>query len=591
MRIGTLYARSANAYRSRKIIRCFVALTTCLAGAANMLSAIFPRPNLDMLLGAWPLDVHHGIHKLIILIGFFIVMLSYGLVRGKRGAWRVAVVLLSLSAVLHTLTGGQILATLATEGLVALLVTCSSCFQAKSNPPSVRRGAVALFVGLGIVLLYTFYGVIALYDQFESMTDRVGIEEVLIRLLTNKHLHLIPGTQAFVFGHAIPLLCLSVALYGIVMILRPVAVALFPTEQHRQSVHSLTRLYGRNSISYFVLEPGKSYFFTASGKSVVGYVLEGNVAVVAGDPVGPEEEMLSAIQEFVAFCQEQDWKVVFWQIRDVVVDLYHKAGLHVLKIGEDAIISTGTFSLTGKAMANVRTSAKRAEKEGVRVVFWRGPVQDSSQLAQMEEISRRWLARKGGAEMGFSIGRFDAHGDDEQMYALAVDETNRVHAFVTFVPIYGRNGWGLDLMRRAEQAAPGTMELLLARSIEQLGKEGADIVSLGLAPLSDANCTDHTFLETSMDFLTQHLGNPRKNRSLFNFKKKFQPCWESRYLVYSNTLTLPKVGWALYRAHQRDVTVLKALYRALRDWRIAHEAAYNGMVSSAGNSASGTLSH
>jgi phosphatidylglycerol lysyltransferase len=207
----------------------------------------------------------------------------------------------------------------------------------------------------------------------------------------------------------------------------------------------------------------------------------------------------------------------------------------------------------------------------------------------MENISRSWLARKGGGEMGFSMGRFDARGDDEQLYALAIDKANRVHAFVTFVPIYGRNGWGLDLMRRAEQAASGTMERLLSCSIEYLGREGADIVSLGLAPLSDVNCAEHTFLGTSIDFLTRRFGNPAKDRSLFNFKNKFRPRWESRYLVYSSTLTLPKVGWALYCAHQRDVSLHSALFRALKERRVGQKAAYRGIIASAANSVSGTL--
>ena len=167
--------------------------------------------------------------------------------------------------------------------------------------------------------------------------------------------------------------------------------------------------------------------------------------------------------------------------------------------------------------------------------------------------------------MGFSMGHFDPYGDDEQIYALAVDGNNKLHAFVTFVPIYGRNGWALDLMRRAEQATPGTMELLLARSIEYFKKEGSDIVSLGLAPLSNVHHTDETFVRTSIDFLTHHFGNPDKNRSLFTFKKKFQPQWESRYLVYSHTLTLPTVGWALYRAHQQEVSLLRTCIRFLRE--------------------------
>ena len=590
MQTKILYAEEAHVYRLRKIVRLIIVLATGLTGLANMLFVILPRPDWGMMLGAWPLDALHGLYKLTVVVGFFLLMLSYGLARGKRGAWRVAIVLLLLSAFLHILSGGQVLPTIGTGALLALLAVCARCFQAKSDPPSVRRGSVALVVGLGIALFYTMYGLFALYDQLEAPVDRIGIEAIFLRMITNAQLHLTPGTQAFVFGRAVPLLCLSAVIYGIVMILRPVSKALFPTEQQQEAVAALTRRYGENSISYFALEPGKSYFFSASGKSVISYVLEGNVAVVAGDPIGPQEELLSAIQQFMAFCQEQDWTVVFWQVRDAHVDLYRAAKLHVLKIGEDAIVTTRSFTLAGKAMANVRSSAKRAEKEGVRVVFWHGLVRDIDQLTQMEQISRSWLARKGGAEMGFSMGRFDPYCDDEQVYALAVDKTNRVHAFVTFVPIYGRNGWGLDLMRRADQAAPGTMERLLASSVEHLGMAGTAIVSLGLAPMSDVNCAHHTFLDTSIDFLTQHFGNPAKNRSLFNFKKKFQPRWESRYLVYSNTLTLPKVGWALYRAHQRDVSLLTALHRALKEWCVEHKAGRRRLVGTVGQSVSGTLS-
>lgn len=585
----TFYANKASMYRARRVIRLILALAIALTGIANMLFVIIPRIDWSMLLGAWPVDMHHGLFKLTVVIGFFLLMLTRGLARGKRGAWRVASILLLMSTLIHILSGGQVLPTAGTGALVLLFIACSRCFQARSDPPSVRRGSVALIVGLGVVFLYTVYGLFTLYDQFEAPIDRIGIGAFLNRIFAHTHLYLTPGTQAFVFGRAVPLLCLSVVIYGIVMVLRPVAAVIFPTEQQQEAVVSLARHYGKNSISYFALEVGKAYFFSSSGKTVISYVLEGNVAVVAGDPIGPEEELLAAIREFLAYCQEQDWRVVFWQVRDVTLDLYRAAGLHMLKIGEDAIVNTRTFTLAGKAMANVRASAKRAEKEGLRVVFWRGQVRDIDQLAQMEQISRSWLARKGGSEMGFSMGRFDPCGDSEQVYALAVDPENRVHAFVTFIPIYGRNGWGLDLMRRAEYAAPGTMERLLAGSIEHLGNEGADIVSLGLAPLSDVNCASHTFIGDSIDFLTQHFGNPTRNRSLFNFKKKFQPCWESRYLIYSGTLSLPKVGWALYRAHQHDVTLLKELHRVLKEWCAQHKAARRALASSPVHSVSGTL--
>ncbi|MDQ6660813.1 MAG: phosphatidylglycerol lysyltransferase domain-containing protein [Chloroflexota bacterium] len=557
----------------RNRIRSISGLVTGLVGLTNMLTIILPRPNWDMLLGEWSVDTYYGMHKLLVVIGFFLVMLSYGVMRGKRQAWVATVILLLLSGFLYMLSRGQLFVTALTVVLVLLLIAFARHFQARSDPPTIRRGYISLLAGLGIVVLYTIGGFFVLYDQFESLIDRFGSAEVLLQLFTNSYLLQLPhGTQAFFFGHALPILCLSAVLYGIVLILRPVAVALLPNDQERQTAAAFTRMYGTNTISYFAVEAGKSFFFSNSGKSFISYVLEGNVAVVAGDPIGPEEEMLSVISQFISFCHEQDWTIVFWQVRDVYTELYRQAGMHLLKIGEDPVITTDTFTLVGKAMANVRTSARHAEKVGLHVVFYRGQVQDAKQLAQMKQISHTWLASKGGSEMGFSMGRFDVHGDDEQVYALAVDVDNNVYGFVSFVPIYGRKGWGIDLMRRTASVPTGTMELLIVRSIEHLKAGGSEIVSLGLAPLSNIKHSDETFLEYGIDFLSNFVGDLSKKASLCNFKKKFQPGWESRYLVYSSTLKLPKASWALYRAHQRDTSVYSITYRALNKWRaVRHE--------------------
>lgn len=568
MQNKTLPAEATKPPQFRNGIRSILGLMTGLTGLANMLTVILPRPNWDVLLGEWPVDTHYGVHKLLVVVGFFLVMLTYGMMRGKRQAWVATAILLLLSAFLYMLSRGPVFATALIAALVLLLIVFARHFHARSNPPTIRRGYISLLAGLGIVTLYSIGGLFVLYDQFESLIDRFGPVEVLLRLLTNSHpLPLTYGTQAFFFGHVLPILCLCAVFYGIALLLRPVAAVLLPNEQEQEAAFALTRTYGTNTISYFALEVGKSFFFSASGKSYISYVLEGDVAVVAGDPIGPEEEMLPVISQFMSYCHKQDWTTVFWQVRDLYTELYRQAGMHLLKIGEDPVINIDTFTLAGKAMANVRTSTRHAEKSGLHVVFYRGLVQDAEQLAQMEQISRAWLASKGGSEMGFSMGRFDAHGDDEQVYALAVDGDNNVYGFVSFVPIYGRKGWGIDLMRRTTRVPVGTMELIIVRSMEYLKAGGAEIVSLGLAPMSNINHSDETFLEYGIDFLSNFVGDLSKKASLCNFKKKFQPGWESRYLVYSNTLRLPKAGWALYRAHQRDVSIYSMMYRALQKWR------------------------
>jgi phosphatidylglycerol lysyltransferase len=553
---------------ARATIRRLLALITCLVGIADMLSAIMPRLQWNILPGAWPLTIHREhAQTLTVVVGFFLIMLSYGLARGKNQAWRITLLLLLLSVWLHILRGGSILATLIAVGLIALLISLSSFFQAKSDPPAVWRGYTALILGLGVVTFDAIVGFLTLYNDFEPLIDRFGLDGALLRILTQTHLrHWLHDTPAIFFGRALPVLCISAIVYGMVQLFRPVAAVLLPNREKRNQASKQVHLYGTNSISYFALDSDKSYFFSESGKTVISYVLEGSTAVVAGDPIGPDDERIAIMQQFITFCNEQDWTIVFWQVRDEFKPLYQAAGLHILKIGEDAVIDVQNFTLKGGTMANVRTSAKRAEKDGLRVVFYHGQVTDLSQCIQMEQISRTWLASKGGSEMGFSMGHFDPLGDLEQLTALAIDNDNKVHAFVTFVPIYGRHGWGLDLMRRATQPAPGTMELLLARSLEYMKSSGIEMASLGLAPLSNVNDEEVTFLSNSIDLLTGRFGNMAQSQSLFNFKKKFHPTWESRYLVYSHTLGLPKIGWALYHAHQRDASLLGTLTNTLNDW-------------------------
>ena len=50
-----------------------------------------------------------------------------------------------------------------------------------------------------------------------------------------------------------------------------------------------------------------------------------------------------------------------------------------------------------------------------------------------------------------------------------------------------------------------------------------------------------------MNFATDRLGLFETRHTLFDFKQKFQPTWESRYVITSATLALPKVALAILR--------------------------------------------
>lgn len=319
----------------------------------------------------------------------------------------------------------------------------------------------------------------------------------------------------------------------------------------RQAALSLISMYGYNSLASFALDSQKRLFFSSTGRAFISYVLQSEVVLVLGDPIGPVQELPLVLAEFLAFWRARHKPIAFWQVREELLDLYRSHKLHALKIGEDAIIDAQNFTLKGSKIANVRTSARRAEKSAMHVIFYKGTVIPASHCEQMARISHTWLTRKGGCEMGFSMGRFEPGNEPEQFTALAFDPHGTLHAFLTFIPIYGRNGWSLDLLRRDEQATPGSMELLIVRSLEYFKEHGNTTVSLGLAPLNNNNQCPTSLLDRFCSILLQHSSKFQHFQTLTTFKQKFQPSWENRYLVFSHQLSLPQIGLALNAVHQQ----------------------------------------
>ena len=203
---------------------------------------------------------------------------------------------------------------------------------------------------------------------------------------------------------------------------------------------------------------------------------------------------------------------------------------------------------------------------GDQADFSRGAVSEAIFPRCFAALVRNLLQRPEGVDPAMDFCRGNHLLAAPVSIRIQRHELNEAHDHATFA---GEGSEGLLLIafreffwRACGDGRKGSDEVeirLAQRSIEYFKKEGSDIVSLGLAPLSNVHHTDETFVRTSIDFLTHHFGNPDKNRSLFTFKKKFQPQWESRYLVYSHTLTLPTVGWALYRA-----VIALAAYRRRR---------------------------
>ena len=88
------------------------------------------------------------------------------------------------------------------------------------------------------------------------------------------------------------------------------------------------------------------------------------------------------------------------------------------------------------------------------------------------------------------------------------------------------------------------------RAIERFRVRGAGVVSLGVVAMADAKQELSASKRQLANLVTTHLRLLGTHRSLFFFKQKFHPCWESRYVVASSTLALPRIALALLHVHQ-----------------------------------------
>ncbi len=360
---------------------------------------------------------------------------------------------------------------------------------------------------------------------------------------------------------------------------------IYPKEQLSPTSHpeaELIRYYGNHPLAFFGLAPENLHFFTPSEKGLVNYRLENKVAVVLGDPVCAPNAFEHVTHSFLNFCALRNWRVAFYQTSSEHLATYRALQLHPFKIGEEAIINPQTFTLSGSAMANVRTTCRRAEREGV-ILHWYDGVPPTDVMHQLEQLSSAWLESKAGkhaSERGFSMGRLDELVETAQradmiadlpipsndphtsaprlVTAVVTTSAGKACAFVTFTPIYGSWtttdnksgpqswGWTLDLMRRAPDAPPGVIELLLVRAIERFRSSNAQVVSLGLAAMADTK-QEITSGQRMLTSLAADLGLFKVSETLFKFKEKFCPSWESRYIITNTTLALPKVVLAVMR--------------------------------------------
>ncbi len=532
----------------RRRIVAWIAMTI---GIVDVLTpfAVPDHPGFARIASVMPIDDPHWPRHLLLALGATLMMVSPALGRGRRSAWVLSLVLLVASTIVQWQEGEPGVEHVLSIMLIGALLVWRREFRAPGDPPTVRAGLRALIGSAVALVVYTTLGYLVLRERFVPRFDvSSAFHETISRLLFAP-----PAPHTRHWGAARWFLA-SIPVVGWggfgLALARLTRGAIAPTRTLADSerARSILETHGRTGTSYMTLWPGNSIFFAS--ESYVAYRVNDHTAVALGDPVGPEDRMKDVVAAFAAFADSRGWNPVFFSTANANRLMYEAMGFRTLQVGEDAWIPLSSLEFSGKEWQDVRTALNRARRDGLRFEMHSGGEVPPEIRRQLDGVGREWISGKDIPEIGFTLGRTEDVDDPNVEVAVAVDANGVVQAFADWLPVFARNAWVLDLMRRRETAMPGAMEFLIASSLVTFREHGYEAASLAVAPLADIDRDEDAPL------LLRVLGRiyDRANayyhfKSLFAFKSKFKPVWEPVYLAHRDLAGVPGLTMAILRAY------------------------------------------
>ncbi len=488
---------------------------------------MFGEPPIDLTLSGWGQDG-------LIVTSVLLLFVARALARGKRQAWLLSVMLFAFLLLETLIEKAQWFSIAVTSTMFILLLVFAPFFSVRSDTHSFIRGYGTLL--LGVICLSGYGLAVHVLAHGEMLFALFSRHDVLIGLR---------------------IVCFLILWYGVSSVLHPVNTGLQAQQQERLRASAVIRRYGRLALAHFTLSGDKRYFWSETERSLIAYRVSHSVATVLSDPIGPAEERECVLRAFLAFCQQQDWSVVFYQASAQLRALGQCQGLYAYKIGEEAVVDVERFTLQGKVGAGVRHAIARAKRGEVTMACWHQNALPVDVFAQLQQLSARWMQeQKIQGQYRFSMGSFPESWSPDLLTVVAFGAQGEVQAFLTWTPLYAGNGWALDVMRRANETVPGTMEYVIAESIAWAKARGYQRMSLGLAPLAglltsstQTQSASPSIIERGAAYLHEQGALLGQYRSLYAFKAKFQPEWEERYLLFSERQALPRMLFALAQVH------------------------------------------
>ncbi|MGE3143359.1 MAG: phosphatidylglycerol lysyltransferase domain-containing protein [Hyphomonadaceae bacterium] len=491
------------------------------SGAMLLITSAFPQftDRMAVLAQAAPLLVIELSHFLASLIGLFLLVVAAGLWRKHEGAYLAALILLIIGAALALLRGLDYEEAVLLSVVAIGLYWCRAAFVRQSR---LLREPLTLpwFLGIAATLAgfswlgFFAYREVAYTDQLwwtflrndgVSRFMRAGVAVAAFAALIAAAQLLAPPRTPF---------------RG-----KPRAEAL----KRARDILEAARL--RRPDAWLALSGDKDFLFSHSGESFLMFRVRGRRWIAMGEPCGKPEERGELMWAFAERADAAGALPVFYALRSEGLAIIAEMGLVARKIGETALVRVQDFSLEGRARQNLRTTRNKMEREGASFDVAPPGALSGPVMEELKAISDAWLAKQGGGEKQFSMGRFDPAYLSAAPLAL-VRQGDRIVAFANIWRDAEGAEIAVDLMRSAPDAPAGAMDYLFLKLFEWARAQGIGAVDLGMAPLAGLERRRLAPALSQFGAAVYSEGERLYGfRGLRAYKAKFSPDWRPVFLA------------------------------------------------------------
>jgi lysyl-tRNA synthetase class 2 len=511
----------------------------------SLLSALTTplRGRLAALLEALPVEVPQAAAATVVFVAAALLLLAWGLRRGRRLAWTATVLLLAATAVLHVLKGIDVEEALLAAAVAGWLLWHRDAFPTRPDSRHVRVATVALLGGGLLVVAVS--AVLVLLAGERGVGRGRGFAGQTARAVAGR----LVGDRVTPLPSTMPLLApalyaagLSLLLFIGWLLVRPRLHRPPSPAEHLADLDRARRIvaeHGGDTLAYFALREDKSWYFT--GDCVVAYAVRDGVCLVSPDPIGPPEQWAAAWTEFTAFADGHGWPVSVVGAGAGWLPVYRASGLRPVYLGDEAIVDCGTFTLDGRAMKGLRGAWNRVHRAGYTVRFYDPAALPDDLTAQLRALMTQ--SRHGDVERGFSmtLSRLFDPRDTGLLLAVAHGPDGRPGGFCHWIPAADISGWSLDVMRRgtSDDLPNGLTDFIVVETIQQLRAWGAWGLGLNFAVMRQVLAGERGSeryggrLSDLQRRLLHRFSDSMQIESLWRFNEKYRPLWRPRYLVLS----------------------------------------------------------